>query len=161
MARRAVAPTGEALLAQEHLSLPAEADWAPIRRDYEEGALTQAELVAKYRISHSALNWRIKRDLWRPRYRSRIVDRPLIIARMFRLLERQVRDLENEMDEMSTASRRSGDKEVALLGKLAGNLEKLMQLDARMAEGKAPRRNSKQIEDLRSKLIERIEQLKR
>lgn len=148
-------------MAQEDVALPSAADWAPIRRDYEGSALTQQELVAKYGISASALKWRIKRDLWRPRYRSKVVDRPLIIARMFRLLERQVRDLENEMDEMSTARKRSGDKEVALLGKLAGNLEKLVQLDARLAEGKAPRRNSKQIEDLRSKLIERIEQLKR
>lgn len=80
---------------------------------------------------------------------------------MFRVLEKQVMDLEMEMTEMTRASRRSGGKEVVLLGKLATTLDKLMDLDGRAGEGRRTRQRTKEMQDIRNKLIERIEQLKR
>lgn len=137
------------------------AKWALIRIEYESGQGTQASICLKHGITQSQLNWRIKRDLWVRRYRSKVVDRAQIIVRMFRLLERQVMDFETEMNEMSRTERRSGEKEAALLGKLAGNLEKLAALDLRMTAKEPGRRQTRQMQDIRNKLIERIEQLKR
>lgn len=82
-----------------------------------------------------------------------------IIERMFHILDMQVRDLEEEINEMHSEKRRAGEKELVLLNKIAGNLDKLITLDP--APPTTARRRTKQMEDLRSRLIERIEQLKR
>jgi hypothetical protein len=137
------------------------ARWAPIRIDYEETDETQNAICARYGVTHSQLNWRIRRDLWVRRYRSKVVDRPQIIVRMFRVLERQVMDLETEMSEMSRNKSRSGDREAALLGKLAGNLEKLVALDLKVPARESGRRQTRQMQDIRNKLIERIAELRR
>ncbi len=123
--------------------------------------MTHRQLVETHHVAMATLKAVIKRQMWPPRRRSRLVDRPLIITRMFRVLEVQVVDLEMEMAEMARGLKRSGEKEVVLLGKLAGNLDRLMDLDARAGEGRRTRQRSKQMLDIRNKLIERIEQLKR
>ncbi len=135
--------------------------WARVKADHDTRAFTQVQLSEKHGVTLSALKYRARRDLWAPRYRSKSVDRPMIIARMFRVLELQVLNLETEMNDMAQTAQRSGDKEVSLLGKLASNLDRLMDLDAR-ADGKpGKRRRTKQMQDIRNKLVERIEQLKR
>jgi hypothetical protein len=140
----------------------ADPDWAAIRIAYEEETGTSVAAIGRrHAISPHIVIKRALRDGWRPRKaRTAVVDRPKIIRRLFRILELQVMDLEQEIDEMHREKRRSGDKEVVVLSKLAGNLDKLMSLDAAAAPVTA-RRRTKQMEDLRSKLIERIEQLKR
>src|SRR5690606_26127004 len=106
----------------------AEVDWGPILADHVTGHYTILALAERHGVTASALKYRMKRDLWPPRYQSKVVDRPMIIARMFRVLELQVRNLEVEMNKERDTGR-SGEQEVALLGKLASNLEKLMALD--------------------------------
>lgn len=135
-------------------------DWHAVRADYDDGMLL-AELYGKHRISSSQLSGRITKEAWPRRNRSRVVDRPMIITRMFRVLERQVVDLEMEMAEMTRNAKRSGDKEVVLLGKLASTLDKLMDLDVRAGEGRRTKTRTKAMQDIHHKLIERIEQLKR
>lgn len=134
--------------------------WQNIRADYDEGMLL-AEIYAKHRISSSQLSARINKELWPRRNRSRVVDRPMIITRMYRVLERQVMDLEMEMADMTRRSARAGEKEVMLLGKLAGTLGKLVDLDALAGEGRRTKTRTKQMKEVHHKLIERIEQLKR
>jgi hypothetical protein len=135
-------------------------DWKAIRADYEDG-LVLSILYVKHGISSSQLSGRINKEAWPRRNRSRVVDRPLIITRMFRVLERQVIDLEMEMSDMARSGTRSGDKEVALLGKLAGTLGKLMEFHAEAGEGRRTKARTRQMTDVHHKLIERIEQLKR
>jgi hypothetical protein len=135
--------------------------WAPIRTDYETTAISLDGIAGKHGVTRSAVRWRIKRDGWVRRNSSSVVDRPRIIVRMFRVLERQVIDLETEMDEMGRGKGRSGDKEAALLGKLAGNLEKLVALDLKVTGREPGRRSTKQMQDIRNKLIERIAELRR
>jgi hypothetical protein len=137
------------------------AKWAPIQRAYESGDGSGADIALRFGVTLSALNWRIRRDLWVRRNRTKVVDRPQIIVRMFRVLERQVMDLEMEMSEMSRNRSRSGDREAALLGKLAGNLEKLVALDLKLTAKEPGRRQTKQMQDIRNKLIERIAELRR
>lgn len=135
--------------------------WRRIKADHDTKQFTQKQLCEMHGVTPSALKWRIKRDLWSPRYRSRVVDRPQIIARMFRVLELQVKSLETELDDMERRAGRSGDNEASLLGKLAGTLDKLIALDAKAANKPVSRQRTKRMEDIRQKLVERIEQLKR
>ena len=137
-----------------------EAAFAAARIDYETGKGSQLEIAARYGVSLAALKWRIKRDLWKTRYRSKQVDRPQIIKRLFRVLELQVIDLEMEMSQMSKDNRRSGQREVAILGRLASNLETLIKLDGKAEQRPLPQRE-RDIEQLREKLAQRIENLVR
>ena len=128
-------------------------DWDAVRADYEGDGRTLDDICARHGISRSALSWRAKHHLWLQRNRTGNVDRPQIIKRMFRLLEMQVIQLEKTMTQ-------TGEKEVAVLGKLASTLEKLIEIDNAAAE--APKRTrTKEIHDLRNKLAQRIEQLMR
>ena len=136
------------------------ARWVRIRADYDDGMLL-AEILVKHGISSSQLSARINKEVWPRRNRSRVVDRPMIITRMFRVLERQVVDLELEMVDMARGGTRSGDKEVVLLGKLASTLGKLMAFDALAGAGRRTKARTRQMTDVHHKLIERIEQLKR
>ena len=127
-------------------------DWAAVRADYETGEETLAVIAARHGTTPSALSWRAKKQLWPSRYRTGNVDRPQIIKRMFRVLELQVLALEGNMEQ-------TGEKEVAVLGKLASTLEKLIDID-NAASATKPRAR-KDIEELRNKLAQRIAQLKR
>jgi hypothetical protein len=130
-----------------------EPDWPAIRAEYEDTPRTLDEICARHGITRSALSWRVKRYLWRGRNRTGAVDRPQIIKRLFVLLERQVIQLDKDMTH-------TGEKEVAVLGKLASTLEKLMEIDA-AAAGKPRPAQDRKMRDLREQLAQRIEQLKR
>lgn len=133
-------------------------DWAAVRADYESGEGTVAGISARHGITPSALNWRVRRQLWTPRYRGKGLSRPQIIDRMFRLLERQIIQLEQDMKE-------TGEKEVAVLGKLATTLEKLIEIDkaesAKMSGSSKSPAQHKDMEELRNKLAQRLAQLRR
>jgi hypothetical protein len=138
------------------------ARWRRVEDAYENSSRPLSELTAEFGVSRSALLWRAKRDGWKRRYRITKVERPTIIRRLFKVLEVQVLHLEREMDEMVKADAKSGEREMQLLGKLAGNLEKLMKLDRVVSETTRRReRTAKEIADMRSKLTKRLEQLQR
>jgi hypothetical protein len=128
-------------------------DWQAVRGDYEGRVGTTAEIARRYGISTKTLNTRAVIDGWAMRNIRRTIDRGAIIARMFRVLERQIIQLEKDMTE-------TGEKEVAVLGKLASTLEKLIDIDAAAAPEKAAAQSS-DIKELRHKLAQRIAQLKR
>lgn len=128
-------------------------DWTAIRAEYERGDDAVYAIAARHGVSYSAVNWRVKRDLWARRNRTGNVDRPMIIKRMFVLLERQVIQLGENMTQ-------TGEKEVAVLGKLASTLEKLIEIDD-AAAGKTKPTQTRKMRDLRDQLAQRIEQLKR
>jgi hypothetical protein len=127
-------------------------DWAAIRAEYERGERTLKDIGAQYGRSVSAIHDRAKRDLWTPRNRTGTVDRAFIIKRMFVLLERQVIQLGDDM-------KQTGEKEVAVLGKLASTLEKLIEIDD-TATGRAKPAQNRKMRSLRDQLAQRIEQLK-
>ena len=128
-------------------------DWAAIRAEYKHGEEIVRVIAERHGVSCGAVNWRVRRDLWARRNRTGQVDRPLIIKRMFVLLERQVIQLGVDMKE-------TGEKEVAVLGRLATTLEKLIEIDD-AAAGRARPAQSRKMRDLRDQLAQRIEQLKR
>ena len=85
-----------------------------------------------------------------------------VSERLFRVLEMQVMHLEMEMETMATTNTKSGEREVQLLGRLAGNLDKLVKLDRDVSgPNKRRERTAKEIADMRNKLARRLEQLQR
>ncbi len=84
----------------------------------------------------------------------RATTRSALIKRLFHLLERQIAQLETNMDDF-------GDKEVAVLGSLTRNLEKLIELDLQEKSRSGKRTRRSDIDALRKKLADRIEQLKK
>jgi hypothetical protein len=136
-------------------------DWEIARVAYETELDTSLDVIAaRFGMTRATLSWRAERELWLRRETGRMVGRPQIINRMLRVLERQLLDLENDMTELRRAKTRSGEKEVALLGKLAGNLDKLMGLEKTANEGRSEKRQTRDMAVLRNKLARRIEQLK-
>ena len=129
-------------------------EWQDIRYAYEATDEPVLDLCARHGLSVRTLYERARIEAWTPRHQPAAVDRIGIINRMFSLLDRQILHLERNM----TAT---GEKEVAVLGKLASTLEKLIDIENASAAHKAKAMPRKDITDLRNKLAERIEQLKR
>lgn len=127
--------------------------WLAVRTAYEDNGETTGAIAKRFGIATRTLQNHVMEDGWRRRYERRQVDRATIITRMFRVLERQIVFMEENMTE-------TGEKEVAVLGKLASTLEKLIQIDNAAAETPKAEK-TKDMVDLRNKLAERIEQLKR
>ena len=130
------------------------AGWLAIRFAYEGTTEPIPELCARFHLSSRTLYERAKQEAWTPRHQPAALDRAGIIGRMFRLLDRQILHLEHHMTT-------TGEKEVAVLGKLASTLEKLIAIETQANADKAKPTRRKDITDLRDKLAERIEQLKR
>jgi hypothetical protein len=82
------------------------------------------------------------------------LDRPELIRRLFHVLEKQITQLETDMAN-------PGDKEVAVLGTITRNLEKLIDIDQKESGRKPDRRRTRNLDNLRQKLTERIEQLQK
>jgi hypothetical protein len=119
------------------------AEWQAIRIAYETTRESIASLCARYHLSARTLYERAKKEAWAPRHQPARLDRAGIILH-----------LEHNM----TAT---GEKEVAVLGKLASTLEKLIDIEAATDTPAAGPTRRKDMTDLRDKLAERIEQLKR
>ena len=128
-------------------------DWDAVRADYEGFRGTIAEICVRYGISKSALEYRQHGGNWVSRRPKTSVGRSTLIARMFKVLERQVAQLENEK---MTGS----DKEVTVLGNLTRTLDKLIEIDTARRPQAANTPQAKDMAELRTKLAERIDQLK-
>jgi len=82
------------------------------------------------------------------------IDRSKLIKRLFKVLEGQITQLEK--NNMAN----SGEKEVALLGLITRNLDKLIDLDQKEGGNKPSKKRRNEFDELRKKLSERIEHLK-
>lgn len=129
-------------------------DWAAVRQDFESDALTTIGICKKYRIGHDVLALHARRAKWHIEHRAGGLDRSILIRQLFSVLENQIKHLEGA--EMTT----TGEKEVAVLGKLAATLEKLIEMDARAAIKRPGASQTREMQDLRNKLIKRLEEFK-
>jgi hypothetical protein len=129
-------------------------DWAVIREAYEGGDETVTEIATRFGVTKSAIAWRVKTQLWRMRNKRIGASGAALLARLYRLLERQIFDMEKEQSPMS-------EKEAAALGRVANTLDRLMQIERGAAPAKTPKRSSKDLEFLRNKIAKRLDELDR
>ena len=127
--------------------------WAEVKYAYDSGELLIRDILVKFDItqgefSHArtSLGWQLRKPP--------TPKRKQLINRLFVLLDRMLKKLENEMT--TTA----GDKEVAALGRMVQAMSKLIALED-AGSTTVTARDSKEMEDIRSKLVARIAELKR
>jgi hypothetical protein len=126
--------------------------WQAVHADYLGNTLTVRQILAKHGLTQGEFNHARSELNWTRRYLPQ-VNRRQIIKRLFRLLDRMLTKLENEMTD-------AGEKEVAVLGKLIQSMGKLIEMEAATAETVSPR-ETREMLGIRSKLIARIAELKR
>src|SRR5262249_29150811 len=98
-------------------------DWRAVRRGYEGSDENLRQLAARYNTTRGQIQKHKVAEGWAPRRVGVRASRQQIINRMFLLVERQIRGM--EMKDTTQTS----DAEVAVLGKLASTLEKLIEID--------------------------------
>jgi hypothetical protein len=128
------------------------AEWEAIRPDYEDGAETVVELCTRVGTTKSTLRKAAITFRWRLRSPRR-VDRTDIIERLFRLLDTHILEMETSMEG-------AGRGEAAVLGRLVNTLDRLIEIQDAESKRRHPK-STRQISDIKAKLIERIENLKR
>lgn len=127
-------------------------DWAAVRADYEAGEITVAQICADHLVAGWMLYARRKSEGWQLRRPVFPMSRGNLVARLYRLVERQIGELEMKTDAF-------GDKEAAILGNLTRNLEKLSELDRKQNGAGETRRRRSDIDAMRRKIVKRLEQL--
>jgi hypothetical protein len=126
-------------------------NWDIVAEDYRWGRLTISAMCRKHRITRNELLQRAAKHKWKT-LRDDTTDRDILIGMMLGVLEQQIGHLE------TNAMTNSGDKEVAVLGKLATTLEKLIDIEGR---SKGPAGTGENMQEIRNKLARRIDNLKR
>jgi hypothetical protein len=128
------------------------AEWEVIRPHYEHGPETVVALCKRFETSKSSMRKAGIAFRWRMR-RPRRIDRTDIIERLFRLLDTHILEMETSMEG-------KGRGEAAVLGRLVSTLDRLIEIQDADAKRRHPR-TTRQISNIKAKLIERIENLKR
>lgn len=137
------------------MSEAAEPDWDAVRVDYLAGEMVLDDIAHKHGITKSALNWRRVHHGWPLRHPGpHNRGRSPLIARMFRVLERQLNLLDANMTE-------AGPTEVQMLGNMVRTLDKLMDLDKSTDKTTRSPKVSREIASMRQLLAERIVELER
>lgn len=126
--------------------------WEQVGIDYHANELTVMQLLEKYELTKGQFNYARLQLGWHRRKTAQ-VNREQIIKRLFRLLDRSLEILEAKM---TTAS----EAEVNVLGKLVQSMGKLIEIET-ATNSVTKARQTKDMHDIRRKLVARIEELKR
>ena len=122
--------------------------WDLIRDEYEGRVFLPRVICKRYGITAAQLRYRREAEGWLSA-RARMVRREDLVARMLKVLDKQVRRLEVATDEPL-------DKQASVLGAQVKTLDKLIELGA--AQRNAEPASKRDVTDLRNKLAKRIEQ---
>jgi hypothetical protein len=122
--------------------------WDVIREEYEGRHFLPAMICKRHGITPAQLRYRREVEGW-PSIAARIVRREDLVARMLKVLDKQVRRLEMAVDEPI-------DKQANVLSIQVKTLDKLIEMGAAQRNVDPP--TKKDMTDLRNKLAKRIEQ---
>ena len=125
--------------------------WDRVRNEYEGRLFVPAMICKRHGISPAQLRYRREMEGWLSA-RARVVRQEDLVARMLKVLDKQVRRLEMAKDEPF-------DKQASVLSTQVKTLDKLIELGA--AQRNVEPASKLDIVDLRNKVIKRIEQFNR
>lgn len=125
-------------------------DWESIREEYEGRQFLPAVICRRHGISGAQLRYRREMEGWLSA-RARVPKQADLVARMLKVLDKQVRRLEAAVSEPI-------DKQVSALGASVKTLDTLIKMGA--AKPNVEPATRKDMTDLRAKLVERMEQFK-
>ena len=137
--------------------------WGEIRAAYEGSDLAVAAIAEAYGVSTDTIYGRAKRGKWRRRRArggpppSEPLDRKVLIARLFKAVERQIAEVEHRFEAADRPSLE--EKDARTLGALARTLELLIGLEKQAGhDGHEPEPD---IDEFRLDLARRLESLRR
>jgi hypothetical protein len=125
-------------------------DWASIREEYEGRQFLPAVICRRHGISVAQLRYRREMEGWLSA-RARVPKQADLVARMLKVLDKQIRKLEAAVNEPI-------DKQANVLATQVKTLDKLIELGA--AKPNVEPASRKDMTDLRAKLVKRMEQFK-
>jgi hypothetical protein len=125
-------------------------DWATIRVEYEGRLFVPGTICSRHGITIAQLRHRRQCEGWLSQ-RERKPKQAVLVARMLKVLERQIRDLEMNKDDPV-------DKRTNTLATQVKTLDKLIEMGA--AERNVEPASRKDMTDLRAKLVKRLDQFK-
>jgi hypothetical protein len=128
----------------------AEVRWDLVRTEYEERLFVPSVICQRHGISATQLRYRRDVEGWLS-MRARTVRPNELVARMLRILDKQLRTLEQAVDEPI-------EKQAAVLSAEVRTLDKLISIGASRPNVEPP--TTRDMTDLRNKLAKRIEQFK-
>lgn len=128
---------------------PVPIGWAKVRAEYEAGEAPIDEILLRHNLAVASFYDRRRVEGWVMRRASALFERGNLIARLFRVLDRQAQFLENTMTE-------SGDKEARVLSNLARTLDRLIEIENGERKARGPTRRGRDMNDLRRDLAKRI-----
>ena len=132
--------------------------WDAVRADYDKGHKI-GDICARHGISAGEFAYHRQQGGWPKRNRAP-VNRERLVGRIVWLIDQQVRQMEAQMTN-SLGTEKPADVDVALLNQLVGSLGRLIRFEGgQPAKGRAPRETN-DLQDIRQKLVQRIEELKR
>lgn len=126
------------------------ARWDDIREEYEGRQFLPATICKRHGITLAQLRYRREVEGW-VSIRARVVRYDQLLARMLRVLDKQIKRLETTVDEPI-------DKQANVLSTQVKTLDKLIEMGAAKRNVEPPTR--KDLTDLRNKLAKRIEQFR-
>ncbi|KKC33709.1 hypothetical protein [Devosia psychrophila] len=135
---------------QEDVSVAATIQWDLVREEYEARRFLPAVICKRYGISAAQLRYRRQVEGWLSA-RARVVRQDDLVARMLKVLDKQVRRLEMAVDEPI-------DKQANVLSIQVKTLDKLIELGA--AQRNVEPASKRDVTDLRNKVAKRIEQFR-
>ena len=124
--------------------------WDAIREEYEGRLFLPATICKRHGITLAQLRYRREVEGW-PSIRARIVRQDDLVARMLKVLDKQIKRLEMAVDEPI-------DKQANVLSTQVKTLDKLIEMGAAKRNVEPP--TKKDVTDLRNKLAKRIEQFR-
>lgn len=132
------------------MSETAKPDWASIREEYEGRQFLPTVICRRHGISVAQLRYRREMEGWLSA-RASVPKQADLVARMLKVLDKQIRTLEAAVDEPI-------DKQVKALADSVKTLDSLIKQGA--AKPNAEPASRKDMTDLRAKLVKRMEQFK-
>lgn len=130
-----------------------EPDWTVIQQEVRAARDTRLTICHRHSISLEVLAEHIRSHKWSvPEDRS-VEDRALLVRKLLVGVEQQMEGLK------AGAMGETGDK-VATLQKLTTTLDKLLEIERQVSGNRPPRRQSREMQELRSKIAKRLDELK-
>jgi hypothetical protein len=142
----------EPIMAESRLADRTPAFWKEVEADYADNKLTLPALCEKHDLTLGEFNY-AKLSLGWARRKATPVSRKTLIKRLFGLVDRMTAKLEEDMSN-------SGEKEVNVLTRLVTTMGRLIEIEGATDKLATPKQ-TKDMHDIRNKLVQRIEELKR
>jgi hypothetical protein len=131
----------------------AEPDWTVIQQEVRAARDTRLTICHRHNISLEVLAEHIRSHKWSVPEERSVEDRALLVRKLLVGLEQQMEGL--KADAMGGTS----DK-VATLQKLTTTLDKLLEIERSVTGNRPPRRQSREMQELRAKIAKRLDELK-